>query len=137
MVRTYKVYGRNKNYIAGPISEQFQLNEVLKGCVGYTANGKNKCYKKRGMISNGKDTYEGPYPKKHKGKSYTLPNILYEQACIWILKHSEDNTEWEMKYEAYVESFSNSFVIGKTDTRKPDDYQMIKGTNFGRRDDQI
>ncbi|KAI3954963.1 hypothetical protein MKW98_004966 [Papaver atlanticum] len=121
-MRTFKVFGRNKNYIEGSITEQYLLAEALRHCMEYIVNGKEKCYKKGGSISDADDIHEGPYPpSKSEGKKYHIPNLKYEQARRWILRHSEENTEWEKKYDAYVKIF-NQRVRGTRKSSKPDDY---------------
>ncbi|KAI3920876.1 hypothetical protein MKW92_053833, partial [Papaver armeniacum] len=58
MMRTFKVFGRNKNYIEGSITEQYLLAEALRHCMEYIVNGREKCYKKKGRISNDDDIQE-------------------------------------------------------------------------------
>ncbi|XP_026457119.1 uncharacterized protein LOC113357844 [Papaver somniferum] len=112
MMRTFKVFGRNKNYIEGSITEQYVLDDALRHCMEYILNGREKCYKKKGRISTDDDIQEGPYPPNmSEGKRYHIPNPQYEQARRWVLMHSQENTEWEKLH-----------VRGRRNSRNLDEY---------------
>ncbi|KAI3955686.1 hypothetical protein MKW98_006046, partial [Papaver atlanticum] len=32
----------------------------------------------------------------------------YEQVRLWVLRHSDENTEWEAKYDTYVSNFNRT-----------------------------
>lgn len=95
MMRTYKVLGRNKNYVEGSIEKQYLVDEGARHCMEYIPEGRRKSYKCRGKITMPGDVYEGPHPPHSQGKPYTLTNIQYQQVRKWILRHSDENTEWE------------------------------------------
>ncbi|XP_026409969.1 uncharacterized protein LOC113305076 [Papaver somniferum] len=128
MMRTFKVFGRNENYIEGSITEKYVLDDALRHCMEYIMNGREKCYKKKGRISTDDDIQEGPYaPNMSKGKRYHIPNSQYEQARRWVLMHSEENTEWEKKYDIL-------HVRGRRKSRNLDEYMKCLRQQFQGKD---
>lgn len=95
MMRTYKVFGRNKNYIEGSIAKQYEVDEGWRHCMEFIPEGRKKSYRCRGKILMPSDAYEGPHPESAQGKPYQLTPVQYEQARKWVLRHSAENTEWE------------------------------------------
>ncbi|KAI3956818.1 hypothetical protein MKW98_015910, partial [Papaver atlanticum] len=87
MMRTYKVYGRNKNYIEASIQKQYEVIEGARHCTKFF----------------------------HEGKPYELTTLEYDQVRIWILRHSDENTEWEAKYNAYLSNLNRTHK-GRTET---------------------
>ncbi|XP_026459632.1 uncharacterized protein LOC113360327 [Papaver somniferum] len=102
IMRYYKVLGRNKNYVEGSITKKYEVNEGARHCVEILPAVRRKSFKCRGKISMPSDVYEGPYPAKSQGKPHFLTTVEYEQVRLWILRHSDENTEWEEKYKIYV-----------------------------------
>ncbi|XP_026384704.1 uncharacterized protein LOC113280271 [Papaver somniferum] len=128
MMRTFNVFGRNKNYIEGSITEQYVLDDALRHCMEYILNGRKKCYKKKGRISNDDDIQEGPYPPNmSEGKRYHILNPQYEQARRWVLMHSQENTKWEKKYDRL-------HVRGRRNSRNPDEYMKWLTQQFQGKD---
>ncbi|XP_026384816.1 uncharacterized protein LOC113280404 [Papaver somniferum] len=129
MMRYYKVLGRNKNYVEGSITKQYEINEGARHCVEILPEKRRKSLKCRGKISMPSDVYEGPYPPNSQGKPHSLTNVEHEQVRLWILRHSDENTEWEEKYEIYVRNLNQT----RTGRIKPTDYiewlqKQLEGT---------
>ncbi|KAF5207291.1 hypothetical protein FRX31_003122 [Thalictrum thalictroides] len=38
-----------------------------------------------------------------KSKNFTLSNLQYEQARMWLLRNSPDNVTWEARYDTYLQ----------------------------------
>ncbi|RZC86111.1 hypothetical protein C5167_026782 [Papaver somniferum] len=95
MIRTYKVYGRNKNYIEGSITAQYEVDEGARHWMEFIPEGKQKYYKCHGKIALHGEVYEGPEPPNSQGKPYQLTSLQHQQVLLWVLRHSEENIEWE------------------------------------------
>ncbi|XP_026430305.1 uncharacterized protein LOC113326842 [Papaver somniferum] len=116
--RYYKVLGHNKNYVEGSITKQYEVNEGARHCMEILPVARRKSIKCRGKISMPSDVYEGPYPANSQGKPHLLTKVEYEQVRLWILRHSDENTEWEEKYKIYVCNFNQT----RTGRIKPTNY---------------
>ncbi|KAI3926629.1 hypothetical protein MKW98_014276, partial [Papaver atlanticum] len=95
MMRTYKVYGRNKNYIEGSITAQYEVDEGARHWMEFIPESKQKSYKCHGKVALHGEVYEGPEPPNSQGKPYQLTFLQHQQVRLWVLRHSDENTEWE------------------------------------------
>lgn len=77
MMRIYKGYGRNKTYIEGTISEQYDIGEGMRHCMEQFPTVNYKCNKrKRNTSTDEVADSEGPYPSDAVGKPCRLSSIL-------------------------------------------------------------
>ncbi|KAI3900902.1 hypothetical protein MKW98_026469, partial [Papaver atlanticum] len=95
MMRTYKVYGRNKNYIEGSITAQYEVDEGARHWMEFIPEGNKKYYKCHGKVALHSEVYEGPEPHNSQGKPYQLTSLQHQKVRLWVLRHSDENTEWE------------------------------------------
>ncbi|KAI3976277.1 hypothetical protein MKX01_021819 [Papaver californicum] len=74
----------------------------------FIPKGKHKSYKCHGKVALRNEVYEGSHPPTSQGKPYQLTSLQHQQVRLWGLRHSEENTEWEEKYKAYIDTLAKN-----------------------------